>query len=199
MITAAPDRLRHRQPASPECFSSASMPCGLDVVGGVVSRWSYRLVALWAFAIGIDFTLRRTKKQWGRAIYPVVTEDKATPLLKIVDWRGGSSGFHVPVGSFGFPVVADLGEDGGGKPQERGLVREERGDASPSLDLLVEALEPVARLVPTPTVMKKAHRQLGTTKGSVVRSRRHALRLAEPRLDCKKHGVGTAFTSIDHM
>jgi len=45
--------------------------------------------------------------------------DKATPLLSIRIFRGGSSGFHVQVGSVGFPVVADLGEDGGSEPQER--------------------------------------------------------------------------------
>jgi hypothetical protein len=47
------------------------------------------------------------------------TMEKATPFLEIADFRGESCGFHVQVGPFGFPVVTDLGEDGGGGPQER--------------------------------------------------------------------------------
>lgn len=35
------------------------------------------------------------------------------------------------------PVVADLREDGEGEPQEGSLIREERGDPSPSFDRLV--------------------------------------------------------------
>ena len=44
--------------------------------------------------------------------------DKATPLLYIAVFRGGSSGFHGQVGTFGLSAVADLGEDGGGKSHE---------------------------------------------------------------------------------
>jgi hypothetical protein len=44
--------------------------------------------------------------------------DKATPFLEVADFRGGAPGFHGQVGTFGFPVVADLGEDGGSGPEE---------------------------------------------------------------------------------
>jgi hypothetical protein len=71
--------------------------------------------------------------------------DKTTSLLEITDFRGGLSRFHVQVGTFCFPIVAYFGEDGGGEPQEGSLVREERGDASPTFDLLVASFEAVGR------------------------------------------------------
>jgi hypothetical protein len=74
--------------------------------------------------------------------------DKATPCLEIADFRGGAPGFHGQVGTFGFPVVADLGEDGGSGPEERGFVWEGRGDAGASLDFLVEPFAAVGRSAP---------------------------------------------------
>ncbi len=44
---------------------------------------------------------------------------------------------HGQVGTFGFPIVPDLGEDSGGEPQERRLVREE-SDTCATFDLVVE-------------------------------------------------------------
>jgi len=95
-------------------------------------------------------------------------KDKATPLLLIAAFRGGSSGFHIQVGTFGFSVVAYLGEDCGGEPQERGLVGEERGDRGASLDLLVEPLESVRCSQPSP-VCKWDHEYGGRLWGRLLK------------------------------
>ena len=63
---------------------------------------------------------------------------------------GGSSGFHLHKGSFGFPVVADLGEDGARASQLGGIVRDERADSGTAFDHLIQPHEPVGRLEPQP-------------------------------------------------
>ena len=69
--------------------------------------------------------------------------DKATSLLYVAGFSGRSLGFHGQGGRFGFSVVGDFGEDGGGEPEERGLGGEDRCDASASLGCLFEPLEAV--------------------------------------------------------
>jgi hypothetical protein len=83
-----------------------------------------------------------------RTLTATTGHDKATPFLEVADFRGGAPGFHGQVGTFGFPVVADLGEDGGSGPEERGFVWEGRGDAGASLDFLVEPFAAVGRSAP---------------------------------------------------
>ncbi len=76
--------------------------------------------------------------------------DGATPLLYIAVFRGWSSSFQFQVGSFVFPVVADLWENGGGKPQKCRLIWEGRGDPRSASDLLVEPLGAVSGSEPPP-------------------------------------------------
>lgn len=81
---------------------------------------------------------------------------------------GGSSGLHVQVGTFGFLIVADFGSDGGGEPQERCLVGEERGDTGASLDLLVKPLKSI-RCSQPPPACKWDHEYGGRLWGRVLK------------------------------
>ena len=76
-------------------------------------------------------TTARCSPNSGKRPEPLSFLDEATPLLEISDFSGGSSGFHIEVGSFGFPVVADLGEESSGRPQGRvWAVADRHGSAS---------------------------------------------------------------------
>ncbi len=58
--------------------------------------------------------------------------------------------WHRQVHFAGLPVVAGLAENGADQPQERSLVGEQRGDASPTLDFLIEPFQRVGRAQATP-------------------------------------------------
>jgi len=51
-------------------------------------------------------------------------------------WR-----FHVEVDFSGFPLVADLDEQGGDESKDRSFIGEQTGDASATFDFLVDALQ----------------------------------------------------------
>jgi hypothetical protein len=61
----------------------------------------------------------KTPRVFGVAVRRILRRmDKATRFPQRAVFRGGSSGFHVQVGAFRFPIIADLGEDGGCEPRE---------------------------------------------------------------------------------